>query len=63
MTAREKFKIGDRVRVANPSVRATRGSRTGTVVAPWPKPPNLVRVRRDSGRTNEDGCLYWDVIR
>jgi hypothetical protein len=55
MTAREKFKVGDRV-------RSKRGA-TGVVVEPWPKEPTQVRVRRDrSGRVTSDGWLYWDVI-
>lgn len=65
VTAREKFQIGDRVRVAD--WRGTRGSRLGTVIMPWPKWPSQVRVRRDPerqgrpGRVAIDGMLYWEV--
>ncbi len=64
MTARERFAIGDRVRVAD--WKGTRGSRIGAVIEPWPRLPNLVRVRRDPlrpgrlGRVTIDGLLYWE---
>ena len=64
MTAREKFKLGDRVRMNAAGLRRPRQARvptTGRVVG-FGRAPTCVYVLRD-GRRNSVACYsdWWDV--
>ena len=59
MSARELYRIGDRVRIARPGRSVGAAARAGTVVAPWPQLTSQVRVRRDNGSVTVDGARYW----